>query len=149
MDHEIARLNFRGKLQTVVEEKGRTTQSFKVDPWEIAVSYGLPQFGAGDNPPGNLEPIGRARVARLGEDQFLVTGLFCCVTFYRANVASGKQRQFMRVEEGAYENGSFKSMRIWNGAFGMAIKRIRDSLYFPFPQVLRLPTIRFGFPPCA
>jgi hypothetical protein len=30
-------------------------------------------------------------------------------------VASGKQRQFMRVAEGSYQNGVFKPIRIWNG----------------------------------
>jgi hypothetical protein len=115
MDSEIARLNFEGKLQAVAEEKGRTTQSLKFDPWEITVSYGLPQFGPGNNPPGNSEPTGRALVARIGDDQFLVAGFFCRVDFHPTDAASHKQRQFIRVEEGSYEKGSFKAARIWNG----------------------------------
>ena len=55
----------------------------------------------------------RALVAQLKDNQFLVTGLFSRVDF-RPTEAS-KHRQFLRVEEGAYENGTFKFMRILNG----------------------------------
>lgn len=115
MQREIARLNFEGKLQAVAEEKGRVTQSLKFDPWEITVSYGLGQFGPGNNPAGNSEPVGGALVARLGENEFLVTGVHCRVDFHLADAASGKQRQFMRVEEGEYVGEKFKRRRIWNG----------------------------------
>jgi hypothetical protein len=115
MDREIARLNFAGKLQAVAEEEGRPQQSLQCGAWEITISYGLPQFGPGNNPPGNPEPEGRALVAQLGEDEFLVTGLYCRVDFRPADAAFGRQRQFLRVEEGSYQNGTFKSTRLWNG----------------------------------
>jgi hypothetical protein len=115
MDREIARLNFEGKLQAVAEEKGQPTQSLDFGPWTVTVSYGLGQFGSGQNPPGNPEPIGRALVARLADNQFLVTGFFCRVDFQLTDSASGKQRQFLRVEEGTYDNGTFHPIRIWNG----------------------------------
>jgi Domain of unknown function (DUF5597) len=70
MQREIARLNFEGKLQAVAEEKGRVTQSLKFEAWEITVSYGLGQFGPGNNPPGNPESVGGALAARLGETSF-------------------------------------------------------------------------------
>jgi beta-galactosidase GanA len=115
MDRQIARLNFEGKLQAVAEEKGKPSQSLEFGPWNVMVSYGLGQFGPGENPPGNPEPIGRAMVAQLGTDEFLVAGFFCRVDFRVGDTASGKQRQFLRVEEGSYENGKFKPIRIWNG----------------------------------
>jgi len=115
MDREIARLNFEGKLQAVVEEKGKPLESLEFGPWKVLVSYGLGQFGPGENPPGNPEPTGRALVAQLGVDEFLVAGFFCRVDFHVADTASGKQRQFLRVEEGTYEDGKFKFVRIWNG----------------------------------
>ncbi len=115
MDREIARLNFEGKLQAVAEEKGQPTQFLDFGPWTVTVSYGLGQFGSGQNPPGNPEPIGRALVARLADNQFLVTGFFCRVDFQLTDSASGKQRQFLRVEEGTYDNGTFHPIRIWNG----------------------------------
>ncbi len=115
MAGEIARLNFEGKLQAVAEEKGQPSQSLDFGSWTATVAYGLRQFGPGENPPGNPEPIGRVLVARLADDQFLVAGLFCRVDFRVSDSASGKQRQFLRVEEGTYENGTFRPIRIWNG----------------------------------
>jgi hypothetical protein len=112
---EIARLNFEGKLQAAVEEKEEHSQTLEFGPWKAVVSYGLPQFGPGNNPKGNPEPVGRALVAQLAENQFLVAGFFCRVDFHVGDAASGKQREFLRVEEGAYQGGAFKPIRIWNG----------------------------------
>jgi hypothetical protein len=90
-------------------------------PWKAIVSYGVPQFGFGNNPKGNPEPVGRALVAQLAAGQFLVAGFFCRVDFHVSNVsnaseaASAKQREYLRVEEGAYQSGVFKLIRIWNG----------------------------------
>lgn len=115
MQREIARLNFEGKLQAVVEEKGKPTDAMEFGPWKVNVSYGVGQFGPGANPPGNPEPTGRAFIAQLGEDEFLVAGYFCRVDFRVNDAASGKQREYVRVEEGSYDNGKFKAIRIWNG----------------------------------
>lgn len=115
MDREIARFNFDGKLQAIAEEKWKPSQSLSFGPWQVDISYGVPTFGPGNNPPGNPEPIGRALVAQLADNQFLVTGLFCRVDFKVSDAASGKQRQFLRVDEGTYENGTFRPIRVWNG----------------------------------
>ena len=66
-----------------------------------------------EKPPGNPEPTGRALIAKLSDNEFLVAGFFCRVDFQPR--ASDKQRQFMKVEEGSYKDGVFKSIRIWNG----------------------------------
>ncbi len=114
MQRQIAKLSFDGQVHSVVEEPGTPSQTLALGAWTAVVSYGLPQFGFGDHPPGNPEPIGRALVARLGENEFLVTGLFCRVDFRPTDSASGKQREFLRVEEGSYD-GTFRPIRIWNG----------------------------------
>ena len=54
-------------------------------------------------------------IAQLGENEFLVAGFFCRVDFHISDTPPRKQRQFLRVEEGAYEDGVFKPIRIWNG----------------------------------
>jgi beta-galactosidase GanA len=113
MSGEIARLNFEGKLKAVVEEKNKPSQSLEFGLWTAKVTYGLPQFGMYEKPPGNPEPTGRALIAKLSENEFLVAGFFCRVDFHP--VAPDKQRQFMKVEEGLYKNGVFKPHRIWNG----------------------------------
>jgi hypothetical protein len=66
-------------------------------------------------PGGNPVPIGRALIAQLGENEFLVTGLYCRVDFQPSDTDSAKQRDFLRVEEGSYTNGVFHPVRIWNG----------------------------------
>jgi hypothetical protein len=111
MMREIARLNFEGKLQAVAEEKGTPTKTLAFGDWNAVVTYG----GGRNNraPVGNAEPTGRALVAQLGDNQFLVAGYFCQVDF--KPTGADKHRQFMRVDEGTYENGVFKFIRILNG----------------------------------
>jgi beta-galactosidase GanA len=110
MMRDIARLNFAGKLQAVAEVKGELTQTLHFGGWDAVVSYGAIRNGPAK---GNPEPVGRALVSQLNDEQFLVTGLFCRVDFHPA--AANKHRQFLRVEEGAYENGRFQFQRILNG----------------------------------
>jgi len=110
MMRDVARLNFEGRLQAVAEEGGASTQTLHFGAWDAVVSYGALRNGPAK---GNPEPIGRALIAQLGDNQFLVTGLFCRVDF-RPSEAK-KYRQFLRVEEGTYENGVFKFLRILNG----------------------------------
>lgn len=110
IDREIARLNFEGKLQAVTEQTAKPSVSLSFGTWKAEISYGLPQFGSGKRPPGNSEPIGRALVAQLAPDEFLVTGFFCRVDF-----STTKPRQFLSVEEGSYQSGKFIPARIWNG----------------------------------
>jgi beta-galactosidase GanA len=113
MMREVARLGFEGKVQAVSEARGEPTQTLDLGAWTATVSYGVPAFGFGHDPPGNPEPIGRALIATLGENQFLVTGAFCRVDFRSTDPS--KQREFVRVEEGGFEDGVFQPIRIWNG----------------------------------
>jgi beta-galactosidase GanA len=114
MQREIARLNFEGKLQAVAEDPAVHQQTLTFGPWTATVAYGLRVFGRAANAPGNADPVGRALVAQLGPDQFLVTGVSARVDF-RPTDAAGKHREFVRVEEGSYVDGKWKFLRIWNG----------------------------------
>ena len=115
MMREIARLNFEGKLQTAVEQRAEHIQTLAFGSWNADVRYGLPAFGFGDHPPGNPDPVGRVLIAQLAENQFLVAGLHCRVDFQLAGAPSSKQRELLRVEEGSYDGGAFKTTRLWNG----------------------------------
>ena len=106
---EVARLNLDGKLQAVAEEQGEPVQTLDFGNWHAVVSYGVSRNGS---PKGNSEPIGRALIAKTGENEFLVTGAFCRVDF---KAVSGGQRDFLRVEEGGYEKGAWRPACIWNG----------------------------------
>ncbi|MGP0016986.1 MAG: DUF5597 domain-containing protein [Candidatus Sulfotelmatobacter sp.] len=134
MQREIAELNFEGKLKAVAEVAPEVTESLPFGDWNAEVSYGATRNGQAI---GNAEPTGRALVARLSDNQFLVAGFFCRVDFRPAGtdqqrksqhivegsgqipsaLIDGKwqHRQFLRVEEGIYENGVFNFVRIWNG----------------------------------
>jgi hypothetical protein len=134
MQREIAELNFEGKLKAVAEVAPEVTESLPFGDWNAEVSYGATRNGQAI---GNAEPTGRALVARLSDNQFLVAGFFCRVDFRPAGtdqqrksqhivegsgqipsaLIDGKwqHRQFLRVEEGTYENGVFNFVRIWNG----------------------------------
>jgi hypothetical protein len=134
MQREIARLNFEGKLQAVAEERGKVSQTLPFGSWNAVVSFGAAR---NSRAAGNPKPAGRALVAQLKDNQFLVAGYFCRVDFRPAgteqqrkslHIVEGTQqnpsalidskwqhRQFLRVEEGIYENGVFKLIRIRNG----------------------------------
>lgn len=152
MMRDVARLNFDGKLQAAAEIEGQPAQALHFGDWDAVISYGGGRGGAAK---GNAEPIGRALVAQLKENQFLVTGYFCHVDFRPAgteqqqklhNIVVGtdqtpsaqidgkwQHRQFLRVEEGSYEGGVFKPLRILNGDqtdFGL--------IFSSEPEVLRV-----------
>jgi hypothetical protein len=134
MMRDIARLNFEGKLQAAAEVEGEPAETLHFGNWDARVSYGSGGRGPAK---GNPEPIGRALVAQLKDNQFLVTGYACRVDFRPAgneqhrksgNIVAGagqtpsaqidgkwQHRQFLRVEEGVYENGAFKFLRFLNG----------------------------------
>ena len=110
MQREIARLNFEGKLKAVAEEKLKVTETLPFGAWHAVVWYGATR---NNRAVGNPEPIGRVLVGQLKDNQFLVTGYFSRIDFRPAD--PDEHRQFLRVEEGTFENGVFKFLRIWNG----------------------------------
>jgi hypothetical protein len=112
---EVARLNFEGNLQAVAEDADVHTQSMGFGGWKAEVAYGVSRFGSAGGPKGNPEPVGGALVGRLGEDEFLVAGHACRVDFQPSEPGSKAKREYLRVEEGAFEDGVFRPVRIWNG----------------------------------
>jgi hypothetical protein len=138
MSREIAQLNFDGRLQTAVDERDATGQLPEAesappadDPRAETPDHVL-HFGNWDanvwfrpmrrlSPDATTRPTiprppnGRALVAQLGENQFLVTGLFSRVGFLPAGPDSEKPWQYLIVEEGQYEHGVFVTSRILNG----------------------------------
>ncbi len=117
MEGEIARLNFEGKLQTAVEEKGEPRQTIHFPGVDAVVSFGFPQHD-GEIPPGTSDFTGRALIAQLGPLEFLVTGFNASVSFVEAHpqtAQSTRQLEILRAEEGSYTDGTWQSLRIWNG----------------------------------
>lgn len=155
MQREIALLNFQGKLQAMAEQRGRGTGIMAFGPWNAEVTWGT--RAGGSNPPAeNPRPVGRALVAQLGANEFLVTGYYCRVDFRPAGseqqrrarqVVPGtdevpsalidgtwQHRQFLRVEQVVWEHGAFQRVRTWAGRGGET-----NGLYFgEEPVVLRV-----------
>lgn len=114
MSREVAKLNFEGKLKTSMEEVGRVQEELDFGEWQATVSHGYPQYD-GRRPPGNKDAEGVALVAQLGLDEFLVTGGDASVIFHLAGRLPGMRMQILFAEEGTYENGTWKPVRLWNG----------------------------------
>ena len=114
LDRVIARLNYEGKVKTAVEEVGKTEETLSFGDWTALVGFGFPQRDGEQQAPGTQDHLGRAIVAQLGPDTFLVTGIEARVTFYRAPGAIG-HLQILRAEQGTYDGETWKPLRIWNG----------------------------------
>ncbi|MGH8201503.1 MAG: DUF5597 domain-containing protein [Steroidobacteraceae bacterium] len=110
----VAALSYRGDLAAVSEDSAVHVQTIPLGRWQAVVSYGLPSFGNGV-PPGNPAPEGGVLVGRLGADSFLVAGVHARVAFELADAHGPGQAQYATVEEGTYENGQWKFLRVWNG----------------------------------
>jgi len=118
LQREIAQLNFEGKVQTAVEEKGSARQTLHFGDVDAVISFGFPQHD-GEVPPGTPELQGRAMVAQSGPMEFVATGFDASVSFQLAAPAAGKaqeqQLEILRADEGQYVNGAWETARIWNG----------------------------------
>lgn len=114
MDSVIARLNYEGVLKTAVEEAGKPEETLTFGRWQAKVGFGFPQRDGEPHPPGTKGYMGRALVAQLGPNEFLVAGIEARVTFYLTPGAAG-HIQILRAEQGVYDGETWKPLRIWNG----------------------------------
>jgi hypothetical protein len=143
-DRELAALKYAGKLQTAVEEDGIAQKelAFAADglaisreglsigkdeletaaaksAWRVVVSF-PPAYDPPAAPVSTTSDttglhVGRAVVASLGPNQFLVAGIDCRVQFALPVHADGKQPQMLKVEEGHYDGTKWIATRLWNG----------------------------------
>jgi hypothetical protein len=114
MSREIARLEFEGRLKTAVEEPGQAEQEINLGEWQATVAYGFPQ-PYGTRAPGTKDAHGAALVAQLGPDEFLVTGVDASISFHLPGKQPWERSQIITAEQGTYENGVWKPLRLWNG----------------------------------
>jgi beta-galactosidase GanA len=136
---ELAALKFAGKVQTAVEENGIAQKElvFAADgtplplgtgsapaataaaAWRVVVSF-PPAYDPPAAPVSTTSDTtglheGRAVVASLGANEFLVAGIDCRVQFALPVHSGGKQAQMLKVEEGHYAGGKWVATRLWNG----------------------------------
>jgi hypothetical protein len=112
MIKELAQWGFEGKIKTIVERENHTEQIIDLGSWQAVVS-----FNTNGHIPlqSNALSSGMAMVVTLGPNEFVLIGTHCHFTFRLIGVNTGKAWQYLKVEEGRYENGAFKFMRILNG----------------------------------
>jgi hypothetical protein len=137
MDREIAELEFEGKLKTAVEEPGQTTEELDFGKWQATVSFGFPQFD-GRRAPGTKDAHAAALVAQLGPDEFLVTGIDASVIFHLPGKLPWMRSEILSAEQGAYEDGAWKPVRLWNGD-----ETDRGLCFHQQPEVVQVKMVEF------
>jgi len=137
MSREIAQLEFEGKVKTVVEEPGAADQEVEIGNWQASVSFGFPQAD-GRPAPGTSNSHGAVLIAQLGPDEFLVTGVDASVSFHLPGKLPWSHSQIVSSEQGHYENGVWKPVRLWNGD-----ETDRGLCFYQKPEVVRVRMGRF------
>ena len=112
MMRELAKWAFEGKIRAVVEKEDHAAQTIDLGSWQAVISFGDSGWRSEKT---NSRPIGKAMIVQLGENEFVLIGSLCHFTFKPLGVNAGKAWQYLKVEEGWYENGVFKLLRIRNG----------------------------------
>src|SRR5450759_1859842 len=112
MMRDLAKWAFEGKIKAVVEREDHAEQTIDLGLWQATISFGAARRNTVQV---NAKPVSKAMVVQLGENEFLLIGTLCHFTFKPLGVTSGKAWQYLKVEEGRYENGKFKLLRILNG----------------------------------
>jgi hypothetical protein len=112
MMRELAKWTFEGKIKAVVEREDHAEQTIDLGSWQAIVSFGN---SVRQTVQPNTRPIGKAMVVQLGDNDFILIGSLCHFTFKPVGTNAGKAWQYLKVEEGKYENGNFKLLRIRNG----------------------------------
>lgn len=112
----IAGLQGTGKLRAAVEEDRVTSHLMRFDQFDVLAQFGERLRGyAGDSAAGTKDLSGRALVAQLAPDEFLLAGFDTHVQFRPVATNSHQKAQFVTVEEGTFDNGQWKAARRLNG----------------------------------
>ena len=137
MSREIAQLEFDGKLKTAVEESGQTSQEVDFGSWQATVAFGFPQPD-GRRAPGTKDAHGAVVIARLGPDEFLVTGVDASVSFHLPGKLPWVHSEIITAEQGGYQNGEWKVQKLWNGD-----ETDRGLSFHDKPEIVRIRLGRF------
>ena len=109
---QLAQWAFEGKIKAVTELEDHAQQTIDLGAWQAIVSFGTYRENKVDT---NAKPLGKLMIVQLSRDKFMVMGALCHITFKPLGENIGRAWQYIKVEEGTYINGSFKSVRILNG----------------------------------
>ncbi len=118
-----ARAAFEGGAWGAAEGDDSAPQVLDLGDWTATVRFRLWQFGMhdwtwlGDVPPRERAyPDGGVMIARLGADDYVLTGRFARVSFERKPNEDGLSGEILRVEQGHFDaDGEWVFERRWNG----------------------------------
>lgn len=101
---------------TSAQENGKNfTQNLDLGLWNAEITYGRPMFWI-DAPIGNQPSSGGALIAKLTDNEFLVTAMRARVTFTPSDEIKDSPYMIERVEEGYFNpQGKWVMQRVWNG----------------------------------
>ena len=115
MAHLLAEWSAEDRIHPVIEPSDHSEQYVSLGSWKAIIKFGNTRGGqtaAAEKRPVN----GKAMIIQLGENEFIGIGTNCRFTFEPIGKKQGKAWQYLKVQEGFYdENGDFKMLRILNG----------------------------------
>jgi Domain of unknown function (DUF5597)/Glycosyl hydrolases family 35 len=114
-----------GHLEAAVEEDGIANRELMFDDYDAVVRYG-PVRGSysGEKGIGNPDLSGRALVAQLAPNEFLIIGANANIVFSPKLGDAQRHVSYTSVEEGTFENGVWHTNRLLNGDetyFGLSL----------------------------
>jgi hypothetical protein len=113
---EVSRLQQANAIQVAVEEDLITDLLLTFPKYESVVSFGMPKAGYGGLfGTGTKDRTGRAMVAELGPDEFLILGFDSLVRFLPRRSSELRKAQFLSAEEGVFVDGKWQPSRTLNG----------------------------------
>jgi len=113
MVREFAKWGFEGKIKSAIEREDHKEQKIDLGAWQAVVSFGTGGRDVSSEP--NTHFTGKAMIVQQDENKLIAIGTNCRITFQPLGKNAGKAWQYLKAEEGHYENGKFKSLRILNG----------------------------------
>ena len=113
MMKELAKWGFEGKIKAAIEREDHKEQKIDLGVWQAIVSFGTGNRDVSSQP--NTHFTSKAMIVQLDENKFIAIGTNCRITFQPLGKNAGKAWQYLKVEEGHYEKGMFKPLRILNG----------------------------------
>ncbi|CAN5654584.1 DUF5597 domain-containing protein [soil metagenome] len=113
---EIARLQQTNAIQVAVEEDQITDLRLSFPRFDSVVTFGTPKPGYGGLfGTGTKNRTGRAMVAELAPDEFLICAFDSLVRFLPRRGSDLRKAQFLSAEEGSFVDGKWQSSRLLNG----------------------------------
>ena len=113
---EIATLQQKDALKVAVEEDQLTDLRLLFPEFESVVTFGTPKPGYGGLfGTGTKNKTGRALVAQLAPDEFLICGFDSIVNFRPKRGSDLRKAQYLSAEEGEFTAGKWQPSRLING----------------------------------